>query len=109
VNATMEALYALEDAQTKAEVRGMKWVPVAEDDGKYTTVGLKPNRGSTSISRVLAENVKLMEQVTNPWLNEEVSWSRKRVHSRGWSLRTQKRPMVCQMAKNDGSANRFVR
>jgi hypothetical protein len=66
VNVAMETLYALEDAQTKAEVRGMKRVPVAEDDGKYTTVGLKPNRGSTSISRVLAENVKLMEQVTNP-------------------------------------------
>jgi hypothetical protein len=30
-------------------VRGIKRIPVAEDDGKYTTVGLKPNRGSTGI------------------------------------------------------------
>jgi hypothetical protein len=50
VNVTMEALYALEDAQTKAEVQGKKRVHVAEDDGKYTTVGLKPSRGSTGIT-----------------------------------------------------------
>jgi hypothetical protein len=50
VNRTIEALYALEDAQTKAGVRGIKRIPVAEDDGKYTTVGLKPNRGSTGVT-----------------------------------------------------------
>jgi hypothetical protein len=49
VNQTIEALYALEDAESKAEVRGIKRVPVAEDNGKYTTVGLKPNRGSPGI------------------------------------------------------------
>ncbi|KAI2506781.1 hypothetical protein MHU86_7676 [Fragilaria crotonensis] len=49
VNQTIEALHALEDAESKAEVRGIKRVPVAEDNGKYTTVGLKPNRGSTGI------------------------------------------------------------
>jgi hypothetical protein len=49
VNQTIEALYALEDAESKAEVRGIKRVPVAEDNGKYTTVGIKPNRGSPGI------------------------------------------------------------
>jgi hypothetical protein len=50
VNKTLMSLYALEDAQTIAEVRGRKRIPVPEDDGKYTTVGLKPNRGCTGIT-----------------------------------------------------------
>ena len=47
VNETLMALYALEDTQTRAEVRGKKQIQVPEDDGKYTAVGLKPSRGST--------------------------------------------------------------
>ena len=47
---TVQALYALENAQTKAEIRGKTRITVPEDDGKYTTVGLKPNRGGPGIS-----------------------------------------------------------
>ena len=48
VKETLMTLYALlENTQTRAEVRGKKRIPVPEDDGKYTTVGLKPNRGSS--------------------------------------------------------------
>ena len=50
VKETLMALYALENSQTRAEVRGKKRIPVPEDDGKYTTVGLKPNRGSSGIT-----------------------------------------------------------
>ena len=57
VHLTMRALYNLEEAQTKAEVRGMKRIPVAEDDGKYTTVGLRPNRASTGITESWPESL----------------------------------------------------
>jgi hypothetical protein len=50
VNKSLRSLYALDDSQTKAEVRGKMRVTVAEDDGKYITVGLKPNRGKKGIS-----------------------------------------------------------
>jgi hypothetical protein len=50
VNKSLRSLYALDDSQTKAEVRGKTRVTVAEDDGKYITVGLKPNRGKKGIS-----------------------------------------------------------
>ncbi len=50
VNKTIISLYALEDAQTKAEVRGKKRVTIAETDGRCTTVGLKPNRGTPDIT-----------------------------------------------------------
>jgi hypothetical protein len=50
VKETLMALYALENTKSRAEVRGKKRIPVPEDDGKYTTVGLKPNRGSSGIS-----------------------------------------------------------
>jgi hypothetical protein len=50
VNDTLTALYALEDTQRTAEVRGKTRIPVPEDDGKYITVGLKPNRNSTGIT-----------------------------------------------------------
>ena len=50
VHRTVRSLYALEDSQTKAEIRGKKRIPVAEDDGKYTTIGLKANRGSKGIT-----------------------------------------------------------
>jgi hypothetical protein len=65
VNLTVKALYNLEDSQTKAEVRGMKRIPVAEDDGKYTTVGLRPNRGSTGI--------------TESWPKTLDEWSKSRI------------------------------
>jgi hypothetical protein len=61
----VKALYNLEDSQTKAEVRGMKRIPVAEDDGKYTTVGLRPNRGSTGI--------------TESWPKTLDEWSKSRI------------------------------
>jgi hypothetical protein len=50
VNRTVSSLYALEECQPKAEIRGKKRIPVAEDDGKYTTIGLKPNRASKGIT-----------------------------------------------------------
>ena len=49
VNNTLSSLYALDQANAKTEVRGKKRIAVAEDDGKYTTVGLKANRGSKGI------------------------------------------------------------
>ncbi|KAI2498078.1 hypothetical protein MHU86_16388 [Fragilaria crotonensis] len=49
VHETLRSLYALDGSQ-KAEVRGKARVTVAEDDGKYITVGLKPNRGRKGIS-----------------------------------------------------------
>jgi hypothetical protein len=73
VNLTIEALYALEDAQTKAEVRGIKRVPVAEDDGKYTTVGLKPNRGSTGITESWPKRL-------NEWSKSQIRDLMKRCH-----------------------------
>ena len=50
VKKTIASLYALEDAQPRAEIQGKTRIPVAEDDGKYTTVGLKPNRGCKGIT-----------------------------------------------------------
>ena len=50
VKETMKSLYALEATKGKAEVRGKSRIPVAECNGKYTTVGLKPNRGSKGIT-----------------------------------------------------------
>ena len=44
------ALYALDKGKSAAEVRGKSRITVAEDDGKYATVGLKPNRGSTGVT-----------------------------------------------------------
>jgi hypothetical protein len=49
VNDTLSSLFDLEKAKKNPEKRGKKRIPVAEDDGKYTTVGLKPNRGSKGI------------------------------------------------------------
>jgi hypothetical protein len=49
VKKTLTALYALDKVKSCAEIRGNTRVPVAEDDGKYTTIGLKPNRGCTGI------------------------------------------------------------
>jgi hypothetical protein len=50
VKKTLMALHALDKGKRAAEVRGKSRITVAEDDGKYTTVGLKPRRGSTGVS-----------------------------------------------------------
>jgi hypothetical protein len=50
VRQTISSLYALEDGKSCAEVRGKTRITVAEDNGKYTTVGLRANRGSTGIA-----------------------------------------------------------
>jgi hypothetical protein len=50
VNKIITSCYALEDTQTKAEVQGMKKLKIAETDGRYTTVGSEPNRGSPGIT-----------------------------------------------------------
>ena len=44
VRKTLASLYALDRAKRAAEVRGKTRITVAEDGGKYVTVGLKPNR-----------------------------------------------------------------
>jgi hypothetical protein len=49
VKDTVSSLFNLEQAKKNPEKRGKKRIPVAEDDGKHTTVGLKPNRGSKGI------------------------------------------------------------
>jgi hypothetical protein len=50
VEKTLSALHALDAAKETSETRGKKRIAIAEDDGKYTTVGLKPNRGTVGIS-----------------------------------------------------------
>ena len=49
VKKTLTSLDALDKVKNKAGSQGKTQIPVAEGDGKYTTVGLKPNRVSTSI------------------------------------------------------------
>ena len=49
VNKTLAALHALEKATTSAESRGKTRIPLAENDGKYITVGLKLDRGKPGI------------------------------------------------------------
>ena len=46
----VSSLHALENSTTASEVRGKNRIPVAEDDAKYVTVGLKPNRGLIGIT-----------------------------------------------------------
>jgi hypothetical protein len=50
VHKTLESLYALDHARTYTETRGKTRITVAEDDGKYTTVGLKAARGHPGIT-----------------------------------------------------------
>ena len=64
VHKTLRSLKALEDSKTKAEVRGKARVTVAEDDGKYATVGLKPNRGSKGISESWPKKLSNMDKQT---------------------------------------------
>ena len=49
VNKTLSSLYAMDKAKAAAEEQGKRRIAVAEDGGKYTTIGLKPYRGSSSI------------------------------------------------------------
>jgi hypothetical protein len=50
VRKTLTSLYALDKGKSYAELRGKTRIPVAEDNGRYSTVGLKPNRGWTGIT-----------------------------------------------------------
>jgi hypothetical protein len=80
VKKTLTSLDALDKGKRCAEIRGKARIPVAEDDGKYTTVGLKPNRGSTGITEFWPKKlgrgdkdtiIKLMtrcEEVANGYL-----------------------------------------
>jgi hypothetical protein len=49
VHKTLSALKRLDDAKTTSEKRGKTQIPCAENDGKYVTVGLKPNQGKPDI------------------------------------------------------------
>jgi hypothetical protein len=45
VHKTLSAVNRLDGAKTTSEKRGQTQIPCAENNGKYVTVGLKPNRG----------------------------------------------------------------
>jgi hypothetical protein len=49
VHKTLSSLHALDRANAKTEVHGKIRIAVAEDNRKYTTVGLTANRGSKGI------------------------------------------------------------
>ena len=59
VRKTVASLYALDDAKRAAEVRGKTRITIAEDDGKYATVGLKPNRGSAGVSEIWPKKLSI--------------------------------------------------
>ena len=59
VKKTVASLYALDAAKCAAEVRGKTRITVAEDDGKYATVGLKANRGSTGVSEIWPQKLSV--------------------------------------------------
>jgi hypothetical protein len=83
VHKTLSSLHALDRANAKTEVHRKKRIAVAEDNGKYTTVGLKANRGSKGIRESWPktfskydkkEIIKLMtgcEEVANGFLPPE--------------------------------------
>lgn len=54
----LKSLYALENAQPSSEKRGKERLAVPEDNGKYITVGLKPNRGSRGINECWPKKLK---------------------------------------------------
>ena len=64
VKTTVASLHALDKGKTSAEVRGKTRITVAEDNGKYTTVGLKPNRGSTGITEFWPKKLSQKERDT---------------------------------------------
>jgi hypothetical protein len=49
VHKTLSALRKLDDTKTTSEKRGQTRIPCAENDGKYVTVGLKPNRSRPGV------------------------------------------------------------
>ena len=57
VKKMLTSLYALDKGKSTAEIQGKTQIPVAEDDGKYTTIGLKPNRCSTGITESWPTNL----------------------------------------------------
>ena len=62
VKKTIASLYALDDAKRAAEVRGKTRMTVAEDNGKYVTVGLKPNRGSVGVSEIWPQKLSIADR-----------------------------------------------
>jgi hypothetical protein len=64
VKKTLTSLYALDKGKSSAEVLGKTRIPVAEDDGKYTTVGLKPNRGRTGITESWPKKLSRVDRDT---------------------------------------------
>jgi hypothetical protein len=62
VKKTIASLYALDRGKRSAEVRGKTRITVAEDDGKYATVGLKPNRGSSGITEFWPKSLSAKEK-----------------------------------------------
>ncbi|KAI2495244.1 hypothetical protein MHU86_19298 [Fragilaria crotonensis] len=62
VKKTIASLYALDDAKRAAEVRGKTRITVAEDNGKYVTVGLKPNRGSVGVSEIWPQKLNIADR-----------------------------------------------
>jgi hypothetical protein len=59
VKKTVASLYALDNAKQTPEVCGRTQITVAEDNGKYATVGLKPNRGSTGVSEIWPKKLSI--------------------------------------------------
>ena len=57
VKRTLMALYALDKGKRVSEVIGKSRITVAEDNGKYATVGLKARRGSTGVSEFWPEKL----------------------------------------------------
>ena len=84
VKKTLGSLHALHTATAGTETRGKSRIVVAEDGGKYATVGLKPSRGSTGIRESWPRNfaqgdkkevIKLMtacEEVARSYLPSHV-------------------------------------
>jgi len=64
VKKTLTSLYALEKGKSYAEIWGKTRIPVAEDNGKYTTVGLKPNRGWTGITESWPSTLSIVDKAT---------------------------------------------
>lgn len=62
VKKTIASLYALDKGKSSSEVRGKTRITVAEDDGKYATVGLKPNRGSTGITECWPKKLSKLDR-----------------------------------------------
>ena len=56
------SLYALDDAKRAAEVHGKIQITVAEDNGKYATVGLKPNQGSVGVSQIWRQKLTIADR-----------------------------------------------